>query len=149
MLLHRLGTIQSIHESSIDQVEISNTSVTSPSSSRGWTRTGYARLGGAWPDTRGDYGSAGVRPAGVPVPVSPHPSEGSIHRYGDRHRLQSILYNYPNPTTGRRTNHLWEVQTEDSVDGNIREAVEELAYRIYLDLLRERAFKSCIDRHSL
>lgn len=143
MLLHRLGTIQSIHESSIDQVEISNTYRDIPIFSQGLDEDlellGSAELG----STPGAITALLVFVLrAFPFLSPPTRLRGSIHRYGERHRLQAILHNYPNPATGRRSNHLWEVQTADSVDGNIPEAVEELAYRIYLDLLRERAFKS-------
>jgi tetratricopeptide (TPR) repeat protein len=143
MLLHRLGTIQNIHERSTTQVEISNTFRDIPIFAQGLDKDlellGSAQLG----STPGAMTALLVFVLkAFPFLSPPTRLRGSIHQYGDRYRLQAVLQNYKRPATGRPATLLWEVETAAAVDTGIPEAIEELAYRIYLDLLRERAFKS-------
>ncbi|HEX2053700.1 MAG TPA: tetratricopeptide repeat protein [Actinomycetota bacterium] len=143
MLLHRLGSISSIHENSIDQVEISNSYRDIPIVAQGleddMELLGSAQLGSA----------PGVITAlfvfmlkAFPFLSPPTRLRGSIHMYGARYRLQAILQNYKHPVSKRRCNRLWEVETAKPETTDIPEVIEELGYRIYMDLLRERAFKS-------
>jgi tetratricopeptide (TPR) repeat protein len=143
MLLHRLGSIQNIHERSTTQVEISNSFRDIPIFSQGLDKDlellGSAQLG----STPGAMTALIVFVLrAFPFLSPPTRLRGSIHQYGDRYRLQAVLQSYKRPSTGRPATLLWEVETPDAVDTGIPEAIEQLAYRIYLDLLRERDFKS-------
>lgn len=157
MLLHRLGTIQSVHERSIGQVEISNTYRDIPIFSQGLDEDlellGSAELG----STPGAITALFVFLLRTfPFLSPPTRLRGSIHMYDDRYRLQAILQNYKPLGSANSTSRLWEVRSAGNNGGSIPDAVEELAYRIYLDLLRDRAFKSwecfreftiAVDRH--
>lgn len=143
MLLHRLGTIQSVHERSVGQVEISNTYRDIPIFSQGLDEDlellGSAELG----STPGAVTALFVfLLRAFPFLSPPTRLQGSIHLYDGRYRLQAILRNYKPSGSKSSTTRLWEVESAGESRGSIPAAVEELAYRIYLDLLHDQAFKS-------
>jgi tetratricopeptide (TPR) repeat protein len=143
MLLHRLGMIQSVHERSVKQVEISNTYRDIPIFSHGLDEDiemlGSAQLG----STPGAITALFVLILrAFPFLSPPTRLKGSIHFYGNCHRLQATLLNYRHPVTHARTTRRWEVVSEGAEDLWTTEAIDELAHRIYLDMLRDEAFKS-------
>jgi tetratricopeptide (TPR) repeat protein/cbb3-type cytochrome oxidase subunit 3 len=78
----------------------------------------------------------------LPMVFRPARLKGSIHKYGDRLQLLATL-NFYTPAKWRvSATNLWEVVQEKSSPELLPEAVEELAFRIYLDLTREELFKS-------
>ncbi|HWF04409.1 MAG TPA: hypothetical protein VHA06_12015, partial [Candidatus Angelobacter sp.] len=78
----------------------------------------------------------------LPMVFRPAQLKGSIHKYGDRLQLLATLNFYKPPNLRISANNLWEVIQEKSSPELLPEAVEELAFRIYLDLTREELFKS-------
>lgn len=78
----------------------------------------------------------------VPMMFRPARLQGSIHRYGDQLRLLANME--PSGSMAKRMGavHLWEA-TRDSANNHVLpDLVEELAYRIYLDLNSDDLFKS-------
>jgi tetratricopeptide (TPR) repeat protein len=78
----------------------------------------------------------------LPMVFRPARLKGSIHKYGDRVQLLATLEFYTPARWRNSATNLWEVIQEKSTDEMLPEAVEELAFRIYLDLTREELFKS-------
>jgi len=78
----------------------------------------------------------------LPMVFRPARLKGSIHKYGDRLQLLATLDFYAPAKWRTSATTLWEVVQEKSTNEKVPEAVEELAFRIYLDLTREEIFKS-------
>ncbi len=78
----------------------------------------------------------------LPMIFRPARLKGSIHKYGDRLQLLATLQFYAAPKWRTSANALWEVIQEKSTAELLPAAVEELAFRIYLDMTREEIFKS-------
>src|SRR5260370_1113197 len=78
------------------------------------------------------------------LPMVFHPArlKGGIHKDGNRLQLLATLDAASGRKGGNFCNWLWEVVEENSSDEQLAVAVEELAFRIYLDLTREEIFKS-------
>lgn len=78
----------------------------------------------------------------LPLILQPDRLKGSIHKYGkDLHFLAS-LDQHRNRPTARARKRLWQITGPEASLEKIPEYVEELAYRIYLDLTGERLFKT-------
>ncbi len=78
----------------------------------------------------------------VPMMFRPARLRGSIHSYGKQLRLLATLEQAGGENRQSGSVNLWEVvRTQDS-DELLAETVEELAYRIYLDLSSDGLFKS-------
>ena len=78
----------------------------------------------------------------LPMVLRPARLRGSIHKHGTRLQLLATLeFNSGSHWKGFH-NSLWEVVRTQSSEETLPEAVEELAFRIYLDLTREELFKS-------
>jgi len=78
----------------------------------------------------------------VPVFLRPAQLRGSIHKYGDQIRLLATLEWLGRKRGPQSATHLWEVLQRQNSPDALPETVEELAYRIYLDLTGEDVFKS-------
>ena len=78
----------------------------------------------------------------VPMMFRPARLRGSIHRYGKQLRLLATLERAGGDDTGPGSVNLWEVVRMQDNDELLAETVEELAYRIYLDLSSDDLFKS-------
>jgi hypothetical protein len=78
----------------------------------------------------------------LPMVFRPARLQGSIHKYGDRLQLLATLNSYSQAEWRTSATTLWEVIQENSSPERLPDAVEELAFRIYLDLTREELFKS-------
>lgn len=78
----------------------------------------------------------------LPMIFRPARLKGSIHKYGERLQLLATLEYYSPAKWRTSATSLWEVVQEKSSDELLPGAVEELAFRIYLDLTREEIFKS-------
>lgn len=78
----------------------------------------------------------------VPVFLRPAQLRGSIHKYGDQIRLLATVEWLGRRRGPQSSTHLWEVLQRQNTPDGLPETVEELAYRIYLDLTGEDVFKS-------
>ena len=78
----------------------------------------------------------------VPVFLRPAQLRGSIHKYGDQIRLLATMEWRGRRRATQGGTHLWEVLQRQNAPDALPETVEELAYRIYLDLTGEDVFKS-------
>jgi hypothetical protein len=78
----------------------------------------------------------------VPMIFRPARLKGSIHKHGSRLQLLATLDTGSRSKWRNSSTSLWEVVQENSSDEKLPDAVEELAFRIYLDLTREEIFKS-------
>lgn len=142
MLLFRMHSIQATHERSRQRTEISNTYGDIPLFSQG--DNGDIELLRSV-----DLGSKPGAMAGlfifalrlIPVLSERIRLKGTIHLY-DGLRLQVMLEGYRHPITKARSTMLWEAMTDTGDGTAIPEAVDELAFRIYRDLLRESPFTS-------
>jgi tetratricopeptide (TPR) repeat protein len=95
----------------------------------------------------GKYGSFITAIASVlfrlmPMVFRPSRLKGSIHRHGTRLQLLATLEFNSKTSWQNVSTFLWEVVQTDSTDERVPMAVEELAFRIYLDLTHEELFKS-------
>jgi tetratricopeptide (TPR) repeat protein len=78
----------------------------------------------------------------LPMVLRPARLRGSIHKHGTRLQLLATL-EYSSATRWKGFHSaLWEVVRTQSSEETLPDAVEELAFRIYLDLTREELFKS-------
>jgi tetratricopeptide (TPR) repeat protein len=78
----------------------------------------------------------------LPMVMRPARLKGSIHKHGSRLQLLASL-EYSSASRWKVFHgSLWEVVREQSSEETVPDAVEELAFRIYLDLTREELFKS-------
>jgi tetratricopeptide (TPR) repeat protein len=78
----------------------------------------------------------------VPMVFRPARLRGSIHRYGKQLRLLATLDQAGGRKKQGESVQLWEVVRMQDSDEHLAETVEELAYRIYLDLASDDLFKS-------
>ena len=78
----------------------------------------------------------------MPMVFRPSRLKGSIHRHGTRLQLLATLEFNSKTSWQNISTFLWEVVQTDSTDERVPMAVEELAFRIYLDLTHEELFKS-------
>ena len=78
----------------------------------------------------------------VPMVFRPARLRGSIHRYGKQLRLLATLEEAGGENSRPGSVNLWEVVRMEDNDEQLAETVEELAYRIYLDLASDGLFKS-------
>lgn len=78
----------------------------------------------------------------VPMMFRPARLRGSIHRYGKQLRLLATLEQAGGENSRPGSVNLWEVVRMQETDELLAETVEELAYRIYLDLASDDLFKS-------
>lgn len=78
----------------------------------------------------------------VPMVFRPARLRGSIHRYGKQLRLLATLDQAGGRKKQGESVQLWEVVRMQDNDELLAETVEELAYRIYLDLASDDLFKS-------
>ena len=78
----------------------------------------------------------------VPMVFRPARLRGSIHRYGKQLRLLATLEQAGGEDNRPGSVNLWEVVRMQDNDELLAETVEELAYRIYLDLASDDLFKS-------
>ena len=78
----------------------------------------------------------------VPMIFRPARLQGSIHRYGKQLRLLATLEQAGGESNRPGSVNLWEVVRMQENDELLAETVEELAYRIYLDLSSDDLFKS-------
>ena len=78
----------------------------------------------------------------LPMVFRPARLKGSIHKHGTRLQLLSTLEFSSKSRWQSVSTFLWEVVQPDSTDETVPDAVEQLAFRIYLDLTREELFKS-------
>src|SRR5260370_40177426 len=78
----------------------------------------------------------------LPMVFRPARLKGSIHKHGNRLMLLATLDAASGSKWINSSTCLWEVVQENSSDEQLPVAVEELAFRIYLDLTREEIFKS-------
>jgi len=142
MVRHRLGTIQQLQERSVERVEVAY-ALDIPTFAQGLD-VGVEMLGDV---------QMGSTPAVITalivfiVQAFPFLSgrsrmNGSIHLHGTSRRLQANLVHYRHPVTGARCSRLWEVTTDPADDATLAQDADELAYRIYLDLLGDEVFKS-------
>jgi len=95
----------------------------------------------------GKYGSFITAVANVlfrlmPMIFRPSRLKGSIHKHGTRLQLLATLEFNSKTSWQNISTFLWEVVQTDSTDERVPMAVEELAFRIYLDLTHEELFKS-------
>jgi tetratricopeptide (TPR) repeat protein len=95
----------------------------------------------------GKYGSFITAVANVlfrlmPMIFRPSRLKGSIHKHGTRLQLLATLEFNSKTSWQNISTFLWEVVQADSTDERVPMAVEELAFRIYLDLTHEELFKS-------
>lgn len=78
----------------------------------------------------------------VPMVFRPARLRGSIHRYGKQLRLLATLEKAGGENSSPGSVNLWEVVRMQETDELLAETVEELAYRVYLDLASDDLFKS-------
>jgi hypothetical protein len=78
----------------------------------------------------------------IPVVFRPARLRGSIHQYGEQLHLLASLEAYGRDRRKKRTNYVWEVSQKLDSPDRLPEAVDELAYRIFIDLSQEDVFKS-------
>jgi tetratricopeptide (TPR) repeat protein len=78
----------------------------------------------------------------LPMMFRPARLKGSIHKHGSRLQLLATLEAGSDSKWRNSSTSLWEVVQENSSDEQLPAAVEELAFRIYLDLTREEIFKT-------
>ncbi len=78
----------------------------------------------------------------VPMVFRPARLRGSIHRYGKQLRLLATLEKAGGEDRRPGSVNLWEVVRIQENEELLAETVEELAYRIYLDLSSDSLFKS-------
>ncbi len=78
----------------------------------------------------------------VPMVFRPARLRGSIHCYGKQLRLLATLEQAGGENSRPGSVNLWEVVRLQESDELLAETVEELAYRIYLDLSSDGLFKS-------
>ena len=77
----------------------------------------------------------------VPMVLRPARLRGSIHQYGEQLHLLASLEFYGQGRR-KRTNYVWEVVQAGASPERLPDAVEELAYKIFIDLVQEDVFKS-------
>ncbi len=78
-----------------------------------------------------------------PLFIKPASLSGTINRYGEKKTILHIsLDNYSPRKWLKSENLLWEKVQEDLEKENIPEVIEEMAYRIYIDLTGGDLFKS-------
>ena len=78
----------------------------------------------------------------LPMVFRPARLKGSIHKHGSRLQLLATMEAGSDSKWRNSSTSLWEVVQENSSDEMLPVAVEELAFRIYLDLTREEIFKT-------
>ncbi len=78
----------------------------------------------------------------LPMVFRPARLKGSIHRHGTHLQLLATLEFSSKSRWQNISTFLWEVAQPDSTEERVPDAVEQLAFRIYLDLTSEELFKS-------
>lgn len=78
----------------------------------------------------------------LPIMFRPARLHGSVHGYGTQTRLLATLEFFGRHKLGHSSLYLWEIVKSEPSPERLPDAVEELAYRIYLDLTAEDVFKS-------
>ena len=78
----------------------------------------------------------------VPIVFRPARLRGSIHQYGNELHLLASLEDYGFSARERRSSRRWKVIQCPYSPERMPDAVEELAYRIFIDLTGEGLFKS-------
>jgi tetratricopeptide (TPR) repeat protein len=78
----------------------------------------------------------------IPMVFKPARMRGSIHQYGEQLHLLASLEAYGRNSKHKRTNYVWEVIQNKTLPERLPEAVDELAYKIFIDLTQEDVFKS-------
>ncbi|MDN5211047.1 hypothetical protein QQ020_03270 [Fulvivirgaceae bacterium BMA12] len=78
----------------------------------------------------------------IPLAVKPAQLEGSIQKYGEKMIFLVTIKNYRSGIFSRRTTLLWEKEETNVDQNNLPNLIEDLAYKIYLDLVEEDLFKT-------
>jgi tetratricopeptide (TPR) repeat protein len=78
----------------------------------------------------------------IPMVFKPARMRGSIHQYGEQLHLLASLEAYGPNSRQKRTNYVWEVIQNKASPERLPQAVDELAYKIFIDLTQEDVFKS-------
>ena len=143
LLLFKLRFVKSIHDQSVRKLETWQPSQDMPAFRHGLDED-IKLLGSV---ELGKYGNVVssilmILFRLVPVFLRPAQLRGSIHKYGDQIRLLATLESLGRRRGPQGAMHLWEVLQRGSAPDALPETVEELAYRIYLDLTGEDVFKS-------
>ena len=143
LLLFKLRFVKSIHDQSVRKLETWQPSQDMPAFRHGLDED-IKLLGSV---ELGKYGNVVssilmILFRLVPVFLRPAQLRGSIHKYGDQIRLLATLESLGRRRGPQSATHLWEVLQRGGAPDALPETVEELAYRIYLDLTGEDIFKS-------
>ena len=142
MLLFRLRTIQSVHQRAVKRVGVSNPYEDVPKFSEGIDED-LELLASA------DLGESANRFSAVLEVLvrfgeSRPRLSGTIQEPDGVLCVQAVLEKYDTrPKKTRRPTRLWEVPSAEATErSTLSNQVEELAYRIYLDLLEDEVFKT-------
>lgn len=143
LLLFKIGTIKSTHTRSTTAIGTWNLYRDVPAFREGMDED-VKLLGSV---ELGKYGAAVstflmIMSRVVPIMFRPARLKGSIHKHGDQLRLLVSLDHFAPKRRARSGSYLWEVVQEKSAPELMPEAIEQLAFRVYLDLTGEDLFKT-------
>jgi tetratricopeptide (TPR) repeat protein len=143
LLLFKIGYIKSVHERSTGSLGNWNIYRDVPAFRQSLDED-VKLMGSVELGKYGPFVSAvtGVLFRLLPMVFRPARLRGSIHKHGSRLQLLATLEFNSKREWGNVSTFLWEAVRSDSTDESVPGAVEELAFRIYLDLTREELFKS-------
>jgi tetratricopeptide (TPR) repeat protein len=143
LLLFKIGTIKNTHTRSTTAIGTWNLYRDVPAFREGLDDD-VKLLGSV---ELGKYGSAVstflmIMSRVVPIMFRPARLKGSIHKHGEKLRLLASLEHFAPKHRHSSGSYLWEVVQEKTSPELLPDAVEQLAFRIYLDLTGEDLFKT-------